>query len=104
MPNTRDSQRHTAAERTTINASTQGTAADIIKRAMLAVDDWIQEDQPPARLLMQVHDELVLEVQEEYRDTASDILCKHMESASELAVPLVVDVGIGDNDDDEYPG
>ncbi len=95
--NSRNHQRRTAAERTAINAPMQGTAADIIKRAMLAVDDWIQTDKPPARPLMQVHDELVLEVQADYLDVACESLRRHMESAAELAVPLVVGLGVGDH-------
>ena len=100
--NARNHQRRMAAERTAINAPMQGTAADIIKRAMLAVDGWIQSDKPPARLLMQVHDELVLEVREGFLDEASGILCGHMESAAELAVPLVVGLGVGDNWDEAH--
>ncbi|RLJ19149.1 DNA polymerase I [bacterium endosymbiont of Escarpia laminata] len=94
--------RKAAAERTAINAPMQGTAADIIKRAMLAVDGWIESEQPPVRLLMQVHDELVVEVREDYVETASVMLREKMESAAELAVPLVVDVGIGDNWDEAH--
>ncbi len=100
--NARNHQRRTAAERTAINAPMQGTAADIIKRAMLAVDGWLQSDRPAARLLMQVHDELVLEVQEDALDAACDALREHMESAAELAVPLVVDLGIGNNWDEAH--
>ena len=100
--NARNHQRRTAAERTAINAPMQGTAADIIKRAMLAVDGWIQADKPPARLLMQVHDELVLEVREDALDNASNALRRHMESAAELAVPLVVGLGVGDNWDEAH--
>ncbi len=100
--NARNHQRRTAAERTAINAPMQGTAADIIKRAMLAVDGWIQADKPPARLLMQVHDELVLEVREDALDDASNALRRHMESAAELAVPLVVGLGVGDNWDEAH--
>jgi DNA polymerase-1 len=100
--NARNHQRRTAAERTAINAPMQGTAADIIKRAMLAVDGWIQSDKPPARLLMQVHDELVLEVREDFLDEACEVLRGHMESAAELAVPLVVELGVGDNWDEAH--
>ncbi|MEN8178528.1 MAG: DNA polymerase I [Pseudomonadota bacterium] len=100
--NVRNHQRRTAAERTAINAPMQGTAADIIKRAMLAVDGWLRKDQPPARLLMQVHDELVLEVREDALEHASQALCKYMETAAELAVPLVVDLGVGDNWDEAH--
>jgi DNA polymerase-1 len=100
--NARNHQRRTAAERTAINAPMQGTAADIIKRAMLTVDDWIQQDQPPVRLIMQVHDELVLEVRHDALSTAKTAIQAHMENAAELAVPLVVDVGEGDNWDEAH--
>jgi DNA polymerase I len=85
------------AERSAINAPMQGTAADIIKRAMIEVDDWLQESAAPARLIMQVHDELVLEVSNEAIATIVMQLRKHMAEAAELAVPLRVDVGIGEN-------
>ena len=85
------------AERSAINAPMQGTAADIIKRAMIEVDDWLQESAAPARLIMQVHDELVLEVSNEAIATIVTQLRKHMAEAAELAVPLRVDVGIGEN-------
>jgi DNA polymerase I len=100
--NARNHQRRTAAERTAINAPMQGTAADIIKRAMLAVDGWLQGECPPARLLMQVHDELVLEVREDSLDRTSRAVREHMESAAELAVPLLVEIGIGDNWDEAH--
>ncbi|MDJ0806178.1 MAG: DNA polymerase I [Gammaproteobacteria bacterium] len=100
--NARNHQRRTAAERTAINAPMQGTAADIIKRAMLAVDDWLQRDRPAARLLMQVHDELVLEVKEDMLEDACGELVGHMETAAELSVPLVVDLGVGDNWDEAH--
>ncbi|WP_057957166.1 DNA polymerase, partial [endosymbiont of Ridgeia piscesae] len=74
----------------------------IIKRAMLAVDGWIEADRPPLRLLMQVHDELVLEVQESFLEMACQHLRDCMESAAELAVPLLVEVGIGDNWDEAH--
>jgi DNA polymerase-1 len=100
--NARNHQRRTAAERTAINAPMQGSAADIIKRAMLAVDGWIQSSESPVRLLMQVHDELVLEVDTSYTTDAKKIITAHMESAANLSVPLVVDVGIGDNWDQAH--
>jgi DNA polymerase-1 len=100
--NARNHQRRTAAERTAINAPMQGTAADIIKRAMLAVDGWIERERPPVRLLMQVHDELVLEVKEKALEAAKLTLKERMESAAELAVPLVVDLGVGDNWDEAH--
>ncbi len=89
--------RRAGAERTAINAPMQGTAADIIKRAMIVVDGWIQTKAPPVRMIMQVHDELVFEVAEDAVEDASAPIRAAMESAAELAVPLVVDVGIGDD-------
>ena len=94
--------RRAAAERTAINAPMQGSAADIIKRAMIAVDRWIQTDRPPVRMIMQVHDELVFEVSEHAREMATGRIRAEMESAADLAVPLVVDVGIGDNWDQAH--
>ncbi|MCU7842354.1 MAG: DNA polymerase I [Candidatus Thiodiazotropha sp. (ex Monitilora ramsayi)] len=93
----RNHQRRTAAERTAINAPMQGSAADIIKRAMLKVDGWICGEKPPVRLLMQVHDELVLEVESGYVDQAIQHLRDAMQGAASLDVPLLVDVGVGDD-------
>jgi DNA polymerase-1 len=90
------------AERSAINAPMQGTAADIIKRAMIAVDAWLQTSRAPARLIMQVHDELVLEVADEAVDTLVGQLRTHMIHAAELAVPLKVDVGVGRNWDEAH--
>lgn len=95
--NARNQQRRLGAERTAINAPLQGTAADIIKRAMIVVDAWLQREQPPVRMLMQVHDELVFEVREEALGQAQDRIRDHMSQAAQLAVPLVVDIGVGDN-------
>ena len=89
------------AERAAINAPMQGTAADIIKRAMIAVDAWLG-DRSDARMLMQVHDELVLEVREEAIEEISDGLRQRMSAAAELAVPLVVDIGTGMNWDQAH--
>jgi DNA polymerase I len=100
--NARNKMRAQAAERTAINAPMQGTAADIIKRAMLTVDGWLQAERPAARILMQVHDELVLEVREDSLETARAAVKSGMESAAELAVPLLVDIGIGDNWDEAH--
>ncbi|MBT3028961.1 MAG: DNA polymerase I [Candidatus Thiodiazotropha sp. (ex Ctena orbiculata)] len=100
--NAKNHQRRTAAERTAINAPMQGSAADIIKRAMLAVDRWIERSAPPARLLMQVHDELVFEVDQSYVTDAIEIITSHMEQAADLSVPLLVDVGVGDNWDQAH--
>jgi len=94
--------RRAAAERTAINAPMQGTAADIIKRAMIAVDAWIEADRPEARLIMQVHDELVLEVAESAVEETRARVREAMETAAELAVPLVVDIGEGANWDDAH--
>jgi DNA polymerase-1 len=93
----RNGARRAAAERTAINAPMQGTAADIIKRAMLAVDAWLREERPGAHLLMQVHDELVFEVDPLQLDEASARIRACMESAAGLDVPLVVDIGVGDD-------
>jgi DNA polymerase-1 len=89
--------RRAGAERTAINAPMQGTAADIIKRAMIAVDDWIEREGPAVRMIMQVHDELVFEVEEQAIEAASGKIRAAMEAAAELAVPLVVEIGVGDN-------
>jgi DNA polymerase-1 len=90
------------AERSAINAPMQGTAADIIKRAMIAVDSWIERSRTAARLIMQVHDELVLEVAEEAVEQTVGELRQHMMQAAELSVPLKVDVGIGLNWDEAH--
>jgi DNA polymerase-1 len=90
------------AERSAINAPMQGTAADIIKRAMIEVDGWLQAARVPARLIMQVHDELVLEVADEALDAVVGPLRAHMAGAATLAVPLKVDVGIGRNWDEAH--
>ncbi len=100
--NARNGQRRAAAERTAINAPMQGTASDIIKKAMLAVDDWIQSQGPPVRMIMQVHDELVFEIREDFLEQAYGEIRGFMESAAELAVPLLVDVGVGDNWDEAH--
>ena len=90
-------QRRQAAERTAINAPMQGTAADIIKRAMIRVDEWLENDQVDARMIMQVHDELVLETLSTEIDTVAQTVSRMMSEAAELSVPLVVECGIGDN-------
>jgi len=100
--NARNGQRRAAAERTAINAPMQGTAADIIKRAMLAVDRWIRTESPPVYMIMQVHDELVLEVREDAVDAATERVRTLMEGAASLRVPLVVDTGIGANWDEAH--
>jgi DNA polymerase-1 len=80
----------------------QGTAADIIKRAMLSVDAWCQPPGVPARLLMQVHDELVLEVRQDFLATATERVRALMAAAAQLRVPLRVDVGHGLNWDQAH--
>ena len=90
------------AERSAINAPMQGTAADIIKRAMIDVDAWLQSSRVPARLIMQVHDELVLEVADAAVNAMVGQLRTHMAQAAKLAVPLKVDVGIGRNWDEAH--
>ena len=100
--NSRNHQRRQAAERTAINAPMQGTAADIIKRAMLAVDAWLPESGLDALMIMQVHDELVLEVAEPHVEKVVAGVSERMAAAAELAVSLVVDVGVGDNWDQAH--
>jgi|TARA_R100000005_G_scaffold34525_1_gene15879 DNA polymerase-1 len=100
--NARNKMRAQAAERTAINAPMQGTAADIIKRAMLQVDHWLQESDVDARTIMQVHDELVLEVAEDAVEGVCDTLCGLMSEAAELAVPLLVEAGAGKNWDEAH--
>ena len=90
------------AERTAINAPMQGTAADIIKRAMLSLDAWILEFGAPVRMIMQVHDELVFEVAREAVGEVTPTIRERMGGAAELAVPLVVDIGEGDNWDEAH--
>ena len=90
------------AERTAINAPMQGTAADIIKKAMVAVDNWLSASNLDARVILQVHDELVLEVREDLVDQVRDEVRVHMSQAAELDVPLVVEVGVGNNWDEAH--
>ena len=91
-----------AAERTAINAPMQGTAADIIKRAMIDIANWLEQVEIQARMILQVHDELVFEVKEADVDLLSEGVRFRMASAAELDVPLVVDVGVGDNWDEAH--
>jgi DNA polymerase-1 len=88
-------QRRQGAERAAINAPMQGTAADIIKRAMIGVDGWLQAEKPDARLVMQVHDELVFEVREGQLERLKQAVVEYMSNAADLDVPLVVDTGSG---------
>lgn len=100
--NSRNVHRRQYAERTAINAPMQGTAADIIKRAMLRVDAWLIQSGIDARMIMQVHDELVFEVSEDAVDQTVQRVRELMVGAAELTVPLVVDIGIGDNWDEAH--
>ncbi|HYA38946.1 MAG TPA: DNA polymerase I [Candidatus Methylomirabilis sp.] len=94
--------RRQAAERAAINAPMQGTAADLIKLAMLAVDRWIQGSGVDIRMIMQVHDELVFEVEDGSVDAAREQIRRAMSEVAVLAVPLVVDVGLGRNWDEAH--
>jgi DNA polymerase-1 len=100
--NARNVQVRQYAERSAINAPMQGTAADIIKRAMLDVDRWIAREGAAARLLMQVHDELVLEVEAPAAEAVALAVTALMEKAADLAVPLKVDAGTGANWDEAH--
>ena len=93
----KNAPRRQHAERTAINAPMQGSAADIIKRAMIRVYNWLPDSSFDARMLMQVHDELILEVKEDQAEKFAAELKAQMEAAAELKVPLEVDAGIGDN-------
>ncbi|HDS0919521.1 TPA: DNA polymerase I [Pseudomonas putida] len=90
------------AERTAINAPMQGTAADIIKRAMVNVDNWLSESGLDARVILQVHDELVLEVREDLVQQVKDEIRQYMSQAAQLDVPLLVEAGIGANWDEAH--
>ncbi|WP_341961155.1 DNA polymerase I [Pseudomonas sp. RC10] len=90
------------AERMAINAPMQGTAADIIKRAMVAVNGWLESSELDARVILQVHDELVLEVREDLVEQISQDIRVHMSGAAKLDVPLLVEVGVGNNWDEAH--
>ena len=90
------------AERAAINAPMQGTAADIIKRAMIAVDAWLQTLDGAARMIMQVHDELVFEVRNDAIAPITDGVRERMMGAAKLSVPLIVDIGVGENWDEAH--
>ncbi|WP_440994382.1 DNA polymerase I [Cysteiniphilum litorale] len=100
--NSRNMAKKRAAERVAINAPMQGSAADIIKRAMILIDEWIIKENIDARMIMQVHDELVFEVKEDQVDRISKEVKQFMESAALLQVPLIVDVGVGNNWDEAH--
>lgn len=99
LPDINSSQipRKKAAERTAINAPLQGSAADIIKRAMISLDNWLQSNRVDAKMIMQVHDELVFEVAEFEVDLMLETISTHMMNAAHLKVPLLVSIGAGDN-------
>ena len=98
----KNGQRRQAAERAAINAPMQGTAADIIKKAMIKVHDWLETTDFDAKMIMQVHDELVFEVAEDQVDDLVKEVKARMESAAELKVPLIVDAGVGENWDEAH--
>ncbi|HEY8010535.1 MAG TPA: DNA polymerase I [Rudaea sp.] len=100
--NSRNQGLRAGAERAAINAPMQGTAADIIKRAMIAVDAWLQNNSGVARMIMQVHDELVFEVRAEAVEKITAGVRERMMHAADLAVPLIVDTGVGDNWDEAH--
>jgi DNA polymerase-1 len=100
--NDRNMQRRQYAERSAINAPMQGTAADIIKRAMISVDKWLHANKAPARMIMQVHDELVFEVADNAVEDMRKQIVKLMNGAASLSVPLRVDAGVGANWDEAH--
>ncbi len=100
--NARNAQRRQYAERSAINAPMQGTAADIIKRAMIDVHAWLKEKQRGARMIMQVHDELVFEVEKKKVDSVAKGVTRLMNAAADLRAPLKVDVGVGANWDEAH--
>ncbi|MGH1439894.1 MAG: DNA polymerase I [Cellvibrionaceae bacterium] len=100
--NASNGMRRQAAERAAINAPMQGTAADIIKRAMVNVDAWLKTEALDARIIMQVHDELVLEVKSELVEALKPTLCEKMSDAGALSVPLLVEAGMGANWDEAH--
>lgn len=98
----RNAQRRQYAERTAINAPMQGTAADIIKRAMLSLDDWLEKNRVDARIIMQVHDELVLEVHQSEVSDVKEVVRNQMCEAADLTVPLEVEIGEAVNWDEAH--
>lgn len=100
--NSRNIPRQKAAERAAINAPLQGTAADIIKKAMVRLDHWLQQSSMDAHMIMQVHDELVFEVAEKHTDEVHEKIQKYMTTAMAIAVPLLVDIKVGNNWDEAH--
>jgi DNA polymerase-1 len=100
--NSKNGMRRAAAERTAINAPMQGTAADIIKKAMIAMQEWLQSEDTGVTMIMQVHDELIFEVPEAKLEQVSAKIKEVMEGATQLDVPLLVDVGSGANWDEAH--
>ena len=100
--NSRNAQRRQYAERAAINAPMQGTAADIIKLAMLSTDKWINKSKVKAKMIMQVHDELVFEVLTSEVEETSEQVRRDMTEVTSLAVPLIIDIGAGNNWDEAH--
>ena len=100
--NARNQGLRAGAERAAINAPMQGTAADIIKRAMVSVDQWLRDSGAPARMILQVHDELVFESEAGFTEELRKHVVEHMSQAAQLRVPLVVDTGVGSNWDEAH--
>jgi DNA polymerase-1 len=100
--NARNGLRQKASERAAINAPLQGTAADLIKLAMIKIHDWIISEKIPAKMIMQVHDELVFEVNQNDVDTVKPYIKEIMENTIQLSVPLLVSIGVGDNWDEAH--
>lgn len=98
----RNAMARKGAERAAINAPMQGTAADIIKKAMIAIDDWLQKDAPQVKMIMQVHDELVFEIHDSVIEESISKIKTLMEGCMELHVPLQVDIGTGMNWDEAH--
>jgi DNA polymerase-1 len=95
--NSPNGPRRQGAERAAINAPMQGTAADLIKLAMVAVQDWLEKDKLQTKMIMQVHDELVLEVPDAELELVKQKLPELMAGVAELKVPLIAEVGVGKN-------
>ena len=100
--NSKNGLRRKAAERAAINAPLQGTAADIIKVAMICVQQWLDSARSPVKMVMQVHDELIFEVPDNQIDDAKQHIVDCMQGAATLSVPLIVDVGVGNNWDEAH--